>query len=131
MENFESRLFGDVLIERINLLRATLIEANIMKKRLLEDIQLNNKKIIVDISECDFIDSTFLGAMVVSLKRTRKTGGDIKMVITSSFANTLNISGFLRIFENYSSVEDAIKSFGLYSKEAKLEFINHRDLVFI
>ena len=113
MENFEKQLSGDVLIEKVNLQRATLVEANIMKKRLLDDIQLNNKNIIIDISKCDFIDSTFLGALVVSLKRTRETGGDIKMVIASSVAKTLNVTGVLRVFKNYSSVEDALKSFRL------------------
>ena len=113
MENFEKQLSGDVLIEKVNLQRATIVEASIMKKRLLDDIQLNNKKIIIDISKCDFIDSTFLGALVVSLKRTRETGGDIKMVIASSVAKTLNVTGVLRVFKNYSSVEDALKSFRL------------------
>ena len=103
MEDFEKQLSGDVLIEKVNLQRATLVEANIMKKRLLDDIQLNNKNIIIDISKCDFIDSTFLGALVVSLKRTRETGGDIKMVIASSVAKTLNVTGVLRVFKNYSS----------------------------
>jgi len=113
MENFEKQLSGDVLIEKVNLQRATIVEASIMKKRLLDDIQLNNKKIIIDISKCDFIDSTFLGALVVSLKRTRETGGDIKMVIASSVAKNLNVTGVLRVFKNYSSVEDALKSFRL------------------
>lgn len=113
MEDFEKQLSGDVLIEKVNLQRATLVEANIMKKRLLDDIQLNNKNIIIDISKCDFIDSTFLGALVVSLKRTRETGGDIKMVMASSVAKTLNVTGVLRVFKNYSSVEDALKSFRL------------------
>ena len=113
MEDFEKQLSGDVLIEKVNLQRATLVEANIMKKRLLDDIQLNNKNIIIDISKCDFIDSTFLGALVVSLKRTRETGGDIKMVIASSVAKNLNVTGVLRVFKNYSSVEDALKSFRL------------------
>ncbi len=131
MLDFEKQMSGDVLIEKVNLAIATIVEARIMKKRLLDDIRLYRKKIIVDISKCDFIDSTFLGVLVVSLKRTRNAGGDIKMVIASSFSKTLNISGFLRVFENYSSVEDALKSFGLYSKESNLEFINHRDIVFI
>jgi anti-sigma B factor antagonist len=112
VENFEKQLSGDVLIENVNLLRATIVEARIMKKRLFEDIQLNNKNIIVDISKCTFIDSTFLGALVVSLKRTRETGGNIKIVIAPSLTKELiNITGFLRVFENYSSVEDALKSF--------------------
>ncbi len=118
MENFEKQLSGDVLIEKVNLPRATNVEASIMKKRLFEDIHLYNKNIIVDISKCDFINSTFLGALVVSLKRTRKTGGDIKLVITSSsFAEGIvDNSGILRIFEIYTSAKDALKSYRLYSK---------------
>ena len=115
MLDFEKRLSGDVLIEKVNLLRATIVEASIMKKKLFEDIQLSNKKIIVDISVCDFIDSTFLGALVISLKRTRETGGDIKLVITStSFAEGIvDNSGILRIFEIYTSAKDALKSYEL------------------
>jgi anti-anti-sigma factor len=111
MVDFEKQLSGDVLIEKVNLLRATIVEASIIKKKLFEDIHLSNKKIIVDISVCDFIDSTFLGALVISLKRTRETGGDIKMVIASSVAKTLNVTGVLRVFKNYSSIEDALKSY--------------------
>ena len=133
MENFESRLFGDVLIERINLLRATIIEASIMKRRLLEDIQLNNKKIIVYISKCTFIDSSFLGALVVSLKKIRETGGDIKLVIGPSLYTTgvINYSGLLRAFDTYTSLKDALKSFRFCGKRTQIEFINHRDIVFI
>lgn len=113
MLDFEKQLSGNVLIEKVNLLRATFVEAGIIKKKLLDDIKLNNKKIIVDISNCDFIDSTFLGAMVVSLRRTRETGGDIRLVIAPSSITRgiLNSSGILKVFEDYSSVEDALKSF--------------------
>jgi anti-anti-sigma factor len=119
MENFEKQLSGDVLIEKINLVKATLTEASIMKSRLFEDIKLENKNIIVDVSKCDFMDSTFLGALVVSLKATRKIGGDIKIVIaSSSFAEGLvDNSGILRVFEIYTSVDDALKSFKFFSME--------------
>jgi anti-anti-sigma factor len=115
MGNFEQHLYGDVLIENVNPLRATKVEASIMKSRLFEDIKLNNKSIIVDIRKCKFLDSTFLGALVVSLKKTRKTGGDIKLVITSSsFAEGIvDNSGILRIFEIYTSAKDALKSYEL------------------
>lgn len=127
MEDFEKQLRGDVLIEKVNLLKATIMEANIIKTRLFEDILLNNKKIIVDISNCDFIDSTFLGVLVASLKRTKENGGDIKIAIaSSSFAEGIvNNSGILRVFEIYTSVEDALESFRLYGKEPQSEFINH------
>ena len=112
MLDFEKELSGDILIEKINLLRATSVEASIMKKRLFENIHLSKKKIIVDLSKCYFIDEIFLGALVVSLKRSRETGGDIKIVMTLSVAKkTTNITGFQKVFENYSSVEDALRSF--------------------
>ena len=112
MLDFEKQLSGDILIEKVNLPRVTTVEAGIIKKRLFEDIHLSKKKIIVDMSECLFIDEIFLGALVVSLKRTRETGGNIKVVIAPSVAKrTTNISGFLKVFENYTSVENALKSF--------------------
>jgi len=113
LENFERQLIGDVLIEKVNLLKATLMNASIMKNKLFEDIQLNNQNIIVDVSKCILIVSAFLGELIVSLKRTRETGGEIKLVIsTPSFTKgLLNISGILKVFENYISVEDALKSF--------------------
>jgi anti-anti-sigma factor len=127
MEDFEKQLLGDVLIEKVNLLRATIMEANIIKTRLFEDILLNNKKIIVDISKCDFIDSTFLGVLVASLTRTIEIGGDIKIVIASSsfVEGIVNNSGILRVFEIYTSVEDALENFRFYGKEPQSEFINH------
>ena len=112
MLDFEKQLSGDILIEKVNLPRATTVEAGIIKKRLFEDIHLSKKKIIVDMSECLFIDEIFLGALVVSLKRTIETGGNIKVVIDSSVLKKIpNITGFQKVFENYSSVEDALKSF--------------------
>ena len=112
MLDFEKQLSGDILIEKVNLPRATNVEAGIIKKRLFEDIHLSKKKIIVDLSECYFIDEIFLGALVVSLKRSREVGGNIKVVIASSVAEkTPTINGFLKVVENYSSVEDALKSF--------------------
>jgi anti-anti-sigma factor len=127
MLDFEKQLSGDVLIEKVNLVRATFVEASIMKKRLLDDINLSKKKIIVDIHKCDFIDSTFLGVLVVSLKRTRATGGVIKLVTATFTGGIINLDGYQRIFEIYASVEDALKSFRPTSRTPQIELANHRD----
>lgn len=112
MLDFEKEMSGDILIEKVNLTRATTVEAGIIKKRLFEDIHLSKKKIIVDMSKCFFIDEIFLGALVVSFKRSREAGGKIIVVITPAVAKkTTNIVGFLKVVENYPSVDDALKSF--------------------
>ena len=76
-EDFETLLVNDLAIEIVNLSRATYKEAGHLKKNLDELIKSNQKKIIVDISQCEFIDSTFLGALVLALKSSAKIGGDV------------------------------------------------------
>jgi anti-anti-sigma factor len=127
MQDFKKQVSGDVLIEKVNLQRVSHKEANIMKSRIFEDNLLNNKKIIIDLSKCDFIDSSFLGALVDSLKLIIKTGGEIKIVIApSSFAERIiNNSGILTVFEIYTSVKDALKCFRQNGKEPQIEFTNH------
>ena len=70
---------GSVLVEKVNLTRATLKEAEEFKSHLVADIKNGWQKIVVDLSECEFIDSTFLGALVVSLKKITNLGGKARL----------------------------------------------------
>ena len=125
MEDFNKKLAGDILIETVDLLRATRMEANILKKRLFQDIQFHNKKIIVDLSKCTFIDSAFWGALVVSLRRTKETNGAIKLVITPSLnEEVIHYGGALRVFNCYTTVKDALKSYGYYGEESQIKYSN-------
>jgi anti-anti-sigma factor len=71
---------GTIVIEIVNLTRATLKEAEEFKKILSRDIELGWKNIIVDLTDCEFIDSTFLGALVITLKKITGLGGNLKLV---------------------------------------------------
>ena len=111
-EDIEMLLLNNVAIEVVHLSRATYKEAGQLKKRLDELIKINQKKIIVDISRCEFIDSTFLGALVLALKSSAKIGGDVRLVKPHEIVKTLmDKAGTLNVFNLYDSVEEAIKSF--------------------
>ncbi|MFO7524483.1 MAG: STAS domain-containing protein, partial [Ignavibacteriaceae bacterium] len=71
---------GDILVITVNLFRATMKEADNFKHTLVSEIEQGWKKIVVDLSYCEFIDSTFLGALVVSLKKVTSMGGDLRLV---------------------------------------------------
>lgn len=114
MEDFETLFVNDLAIEIVNLSRATYKEASKLKKNLDDLIKNNQKNIIVDISQCEFIDSTFLGVLVLSLKSSAKIGGDVRLVRPDEVVKTLmEKAGTLNVFNLYDSVDEAMKSFEL------------------
>ena len=112
MEDFEKKAINDVVIEIVNLSRATFKEASDFKKILNEDLEKKFKKIVVDISQCEFMDSTFLGVLVYAQKRISSQGGAIKLVEPASvFQTLLEKTSTLRIFDTYKTVPEAVRSF--------------------
>ena len=103
-EDFTREFVGEILIEKVNLDRATLKESVIFKERLLNDVDTGYKKIIVDLSKCSYIDSSIVGALVVLLKSLKTSDGKLIVVIPKrdsfqfltrldtmfTFSNTLN-----------------------------------------
>lgn len=112
-EDFERLHINDIVIQVVNLSRATYREANVLKKNLDELISAHKQqKIIVDISRCEFIDSTFLGALVLALKSSAKINGDIRIVKPDEVAKALMEKvGTLNVFNMYNTLDEAIKSF--------------------
>ena len=112
MEDFEKKIQKDVVIEVVNLTRATLKEANQFKKILQEDIEKKFKKIVIDISQCEFLDSTFLGTLVLAKKSMDRIGGELKIVEPASvFKVLLEKTSTLQVFDTYKSIDEAVNSF--------------------
>lgn len=103
---------GDVLVKMVMLSRATLREADDFKNTLAEDIQAGARKIVVDLTECEFIDSTFLGALVVSLKKVTSLGGDMRLVgFQPAVHSMFELTRMYRVFESFKTKEEAVNSF--------------------
>jgi len=111
-EDFTREVIGDVLIEKVNFTRATFKEAQEFKDKIIYDILMNNEKIIIDLSSCEYIDSTFLGALVVILKKMAERSGEIKYIIPQPSALYLfKITGLYGVLNLYRTREEAIESF--------------------
>ncbi|MBK9099097.1 MAG: STAS domain-containing protein [bacterium] len=79
---------------------------------LEEDVEKKFRKLVVDISQCEFLDSTFLGALVLAKRSLNKIGGDLKIVEPASVFKVLREkTSTLQVFDSYKSLEDAINSF--------------------
>jgi anti-anti-sigma factor len=110
--DFAKEIHGSVVVEYVNLHRATLRDAEEFKKILTNDIEQGWRKIVVDLTECEFIDSTFLGALVVSLKKTTSLGGDLKLVgFQPAVHSMFELTRMYRVFEAFATANEAIESF--------------------
>ena len=112
MEDFDRIILKDVVIEIVNLTRATCKEALDFKELLSMELERNFKKIVIDIRQCEFIDSSFLGAMVFIKKELFEIGGDLRIVKSHSNVRTIMEKvGTNRFFSIYDSIESAVRSF--------------------
>lgn len=110
MEDFTKEYTNGIVIISVNFTRATLKEANILRKLIDEEIILKNRKIILDLSSCEFIDSTFLGVIVFQHKRIITKSGILFLVEPKNLWQDLFvISGTLKLLNLFQTKEDAIK----------------------
>jgi anti-anti-sigma factor len=120
MEEFQRQVANDFIIERVNLSQATISEAVRFKKHLETDIELGYNIIIIDLSNCNSLDSAFIGVMVVTLKQLMLVGGSIKIVKPGMFSKSLlNLTGTIEFFELYDSLDSAISSISVSSEITK------------
>lgn len=118
MEEFQRQIANGFIIERVNIYEATITKAAAFKKHLETDISLGYKIIIIDLSNCNSMDSAFIGVMVVTLKQLMRLGGTIKIVKPGLFSKSLlNLTGTIEIFELYDSLDYAISSITSTTKQ--------------
>jgi len=67
--NFEKEINDDIVIEKVNLLRATYKETEVFRNFVQNDIEAGWQKIIIDMKNCEFMNSSFLGVLINSLKQ--------------------------------------------------------------
>ncbi|MFA6597476.1 MAG: STAS domain-containing protein [Ignavibacteriaceae bacterium] len=79
---------------------------------LLKLISEGKKNIIIDLKETGFVNSSGLGMLIAGYTTVKNAGGDLKLAnATEKIESLLIITKLTSVFANYSSVEEAVKSF--------------------
>ena len=69
-------------------------------------------KVVLDLSELKFVDSSGLGAMLSSLRQLNGVGGDLKLCgMNKPIRSLFELVRMHRVFEIYNTREEAIRSF--------------------
>ena len=94
--------------------RVDLQVAGEFRTALLQVIERGHHRLVVDLGDVHFVDSSGLGALVSALKTVRllEGGGDIRLAnVQPPVVALLEIIRLHRVFTSYPSVDLAIQSF--------------------
>jgi anti-anti-sigma regulatory factor len=112
VEYFEKTQVEDVIIERVNLGKVTLIESKVLWERLQNDIIKGHKKIIADLSQCKTIDSALIGVIIHTHNILAKSKGNLKLVLPiKQSVELFSLFSIDEIINIYDFLEDAVDSF--------------------
>jgi len=103
----------DTIIVRVQLERATLSKATLFRETIEKLIDSGKRKLIIDCRNISFMDSTFLGSMVVSLKKMNALNGNFTIVFSEKSSLVLTMlesTKMIKIFTIFYSLEDALNS---------------------
>jgi anti-sigma B factor antagonist len=88
-------------------------ESNQLRTKIKAILAEGKKRLVMDLGNVSYIDSAGLGTLVAGYTSSQNQGAGMKLAnLTKRFREQLNITKLVTVFEVYSSVEEAINSFG-------------------
>lgn len=92
--------------------RLDLLAAATVKQKLAEAVSSSHNKLVVNLRDVEFIDSSGLGALIGGLKASRIAGGDLRIAAPQEQARyILQVSTLDRVLHPYASVEEALSGY--------------------
>jgi anti-sigma B factor antagonist len=87
-------------------------DATLLHDQLHDFIDHGKKKVIIDLSKVDWMNSTGLGILISGLTTLRNNGGELKLAnVTEKIQSLLTITKLITVFECFDSVDEAVTSF--------------------
>jgi anti-sigma B factor antagonist len=87
-------------------------EATALREKVAELTAAGKTKLVLNLADVDYIDSTGLGALVVCATSLRKNGGDLKMVnLNRRNVDLLVMTKLHTVFEVFNDEQDAVNSY--------------------
>jgi anti-sigma B factor antagonist len=112
MMKIETRTIGDVRILDCSG-KITLGEGTMAVRNTVRDILKNNgKKIILNLAEVNYIDSSGIGELVSTYSTVANSGGQLKLLnLTKKIQELLTITKLLTVFQVFDNEQTALTSF--------------------
>ncbi len=87
-------------------------DASLLHDKLHEILESEKKKVVIDLSGVDWMNSTGLGILISSYTTLKNSGGQLKLAnVTEKIQSLLVITKLEGVFPAFDTVDDAIASF--------------------
>ena len=121
MDSFELEIVDGVAVVKVDSSTATLRDAQFLLKTFENESIFDWKRIILDLSQCTFVDSTFIGMIVKIFRMVNQRNTRLKMVFPQvKDIRSFQLVGISRVIECYESLQDAIESFDTFSLSERI-----------
>ena len=115
------RQVGDVTIVDIGGRIELGEESASVRDMVLQLLNNDHKKILLNLGAVDYIDSMGLGSLVAAFARVRKQGGEMKLLnLTNKVTDLMQITKLYTVFDIMNDEAVAVKSFGQSTAAAKV-----------
>ncbi len=92
--------------------RFDLLSAANVKQQLTQLVTQGQRRLVVDLKDVTFIDSSGLGALIGGLKAARQGSGDLRIARPNPQARViLELTTLQRVLKPYASLEEALAGY--------------------
>ncbi len=105
-------MLGDVVVLELQG-KITIGEGDVLlRKNIKEQVEKGNLKMVLNMDDVKYMDSSGVGELVSSFTTVKNAGGKLKLAnLHPRVHDLLQLTALITVFEVFDSVEDALNSF--------------------
>ncbi|TKB97900.1 STAS domain-containing protein [Pedobacter cryophilus] len=107
--NYKKQVLDNATLITVNLSEAGLNQSEEFKNFIYDNSSASEPKLVIDMSNIKYMDSSFIGALVAGLKHVLSKNGEMGLVnIQDDVLALFELTRLDKVFKIYDSVEDAL-----------------------
>ena len=86
-------------------------DASLLHDRLHEMLEAGKKKVVSDLAQVEWMNSTGLGILISTYTTLRNNDGELKLAnVTDKIQSLLTITKLVTVFDAFDSVDEAVQA---------------------
>lgn len=107
-----TRTEGDVVVISLSGKLMGGPDAESVRQLIRENLEAGNKKMVIDIGDVSWVNSTGLGILIASHVTVSNAGGTVKLSrVSKRISQIFMVTKLHTVFETHDSIEEALQSF--------------------